>query len=182
MEVAAREISAYLRMGGRTPDGALAKRIDELTGEVRKAMRPARVWRRVAVSAIPSPGTTLLRHLAGCEDAVLVCGTLGAGVDSLQRRCAAVSGADALIVQAIGAAFMESWMDETETAIGAELPPGEKLIRRYSPGYGDWPLTAQRELLAMLDTPRTVGVSLTGTLLMVPSKSVSAAIGVRRIP
>ena len=54
------------------------------------------------------------------------------------------------------------------------------LVRRYSPGYGDFPLEAQRELLGILDTPRAIGVSLTDTLLMAPSKSVSAVIGVKK--
>ena len=90
-----------------------------------------------------------------------------------------MSGADALIVQAAGAAFMERWMDETEECIRAELAPGESMMTRYSPGYGDWPLEAQRRLLELLDTPRAIGVSLTDSLLMVPSKSVSAVIGVK---
>ena len=71
-------------------------------------------------------------------------------------------------------------MDETEDKIRADLAPGETLVQRYSPGYGTFPLAAQRTLLAILDAPRTVGVSLTDALLMVPSKSVSAVIGVRK--
>lgn len=178
MEVNAKELSVYLRMGGRPPDGALADRLAELEVEVRGVLRPARAWRRVPVRALPRPGETLARHLRGCREAYVVCGTLGVGVDALQRRLSVASGADALMVQALGAAFMESWMDETEAAIRAELAPGESLVPRYSPGYGDWPLDAQRDLLAMLDAPRRVGVSLTDSLLMVPSKSVSAVIGV----
>ena len=53
-------------------------------------------------------------------------------------------------------------------------------MTRDSPGYGDFPLEAQREILVILDTPRKIGVSLTDSLLMVPSKSVSAVIGVAR--
>lgn len=71
-------------------------------------------------------------------------------------------------------------MDSIEDDIRAELAPGESLVARYSPGYADFPLSAQRELLALLDAPRKVGVSLTDSLLMVPSKSVSAVIGVRK--
>jgi cobalamin-dependent methionine synthase I len=89
------------------------------------------------------------------------------------------SGADALIVQAVGAALIERHMDAVEDEIRAELAPGESLLTRYSPGYGDFPLEAQRSILALLDTPRKIGVSLTDSLLMVPSKSVSAVIGVR---
>ena len=60
-----------------------------------------------------------------------------------------------------------------------ELKEGETLVSRYSPGYGDWPLEAQRRLFELLDAPRKAGVSLTDSLLMVPSKSVSAIIGVK---
>ena len=71
-------------------------------------------------------------------------------------------------------------MDETEGEISKELAPGESLVSRYSPGYGDFPLAAQRTLLGLLDASRQVGVSLTDSLLMVPSKSVSAIIGVKK--
>ena len=63
---------------------------------------------------------------------------------------------------------------------GKELEPGETLVARYSPGYGDFPLAAQGALVSLLDTPRKVGVSLTSTFLLTPSKSVTAVIGVRR--
>ena len=103
----------------------------------------------------------------------------GAEIDALQRRVSVTSGADALIVQAIGAAAIEEWMDAVEDDIRQELEPGEELVPRFSPGYGDLPLECQRTLVSVLDTPRKIGVSLTDTLLMVPSKSVSAIIGVR---
>ena len=70
-------------------------------------------------------------------------------------------------------------MDETELEIRRELSDGETLVSRYSPGYGDYPLSEQQRLLTILDAPRTVGVSLTDTLVMAPSKSVSAVIGVK---
>ena len=180
MTVSVQEVARYLRMGGNAPDGALAARIEELIGEATRVLRPARVWRRLPVARVPMPGTTLLRHLEGCDDAYLVCGTLGSAFDALHRRVSVTSGADALIVQAVGATLIERHMDGVEDEIRAELAPGEALVTRYSPGYGDFPLEAQREILALLDTPRRIGVSLTDSLLMVPSKSVSAVIGVTR--
>jgi len=180
--VTVQEVARYLRMGGNAPDGALAARIGELIGEAVRVLRPARIWRRLPVARVPSPGTTLLRHLEGCAEAYLVCGTVGLGLDALQRRVSVTSGADALIVQAVGAALIERYMDGVENEIRAELASGETLVTRYSPGYGDFPLEAQREILAILDTPRKIGVSLTDSLLMVPSKSVSAVIGVTKTP
>ena len=176
-----------MRMGRAVPDGALAARVLELRDEALKIVRPSQTWRRfpivegnlVSGSVHLVIAGTLARHLADCRSAYLACGTLGAGFDTFQRRVSAISGADALIVQAIGAALIEKLMDDIEDKIRASLEPSETLVSRYSPGYGDFPLAAQRELLSLLDAPRMVGVSLTDTLLMVPSKSVSAIIGIK---
>lgn len=171
-------IARYMRMGRQIPGGALAARVGELKEQALKAMRPSRVWRRVCLP-LPVESRSLERHVSGCHAAYLVCGTIGAEIDALQRRAAVTSGADALIVQAIGAAAIEAWMDSVAREIELELEPGETLVPRFSPGYGDLPLEYQKTLLSILDTPRKIGVSLTDTLLMVPSKSVSAIIGVK---
>ena len=76
--------------------------------------------------------------------------------------------------------MIEKWMDFTESEIRKELREGEHLTSRYSPGYGDLPIESQHTILNLLDASRKIGVSLTGSLMMVPSKSVSAVIGVRR--
>lgn len=182
------EIARYMRMGRTVPEGELAERVAKLRDRALKCIRVASVWRRFPIergriAAGPSGLAvcgTLARHLAGCHAAYLACGTIGAEFDRLQRCVSVSSGADALIMQAIGAAAIEKAMDETEGEIRADLSPDEKTVSRYSPGYGDFPLEAQRDLLRLLDAPKSVGVSLTDTLLMVPSKSVSAVIGVKK--
>lgn len=187
LDVSLAEIARYLRIGRRIPDGEFAERTLRLRDRAMAAIRPASVWSRFAISsgAIVSGAVrldisgTLARHLDGCGCAYLACGTLGTEFDTFHRRVSVTSGADAFIVQAIGAALIERLMDSVEEDICSELSDGERLIARYSPGYGTFPLSAQRELLALLDAPRTVGVSLTDTMLMAPSKSVSAIIGVK---
>ena len=170
----------YLRMGRMSPDGALADRIAALRDESACEIRPMRTWLRMPVPRKwLDVSKTLSIRLAGCRDVYLACGTLGSAFDSFQRRLSVTSGADALIAQAIGAAAIEKVMDSIEDDIRPELAPGESLVPRYSPGYGDFPLSEQRTLLDALDASRKVGVSLTDSFLMVPSKSVSAVIGVR---
>ena len=174
------DILPYLRMGGRTPDDALAARIAELRDRALGEVRPSKTWRRM-----PTPrrwveeSRALAVRLAGCGEVYLACGTLGAEFDAYHRLVSVRSGADALIVQAVGAAAIEKVMDGIEDDIRAELAPGETLVARYSPGYADFPLAEQRTLLTLLDSARKAGVSLTDSLLMVPSKSVCAVIGVR---
>ena len=80
--------------------------------------------------------------------------------------------------QAAAAALTESYVDSVNKKIRAEAAEKGLFCRpRFSPGYGDLPLALQTDFARILDMPRTVGVTLTDTLLMVPSKSVTAIIG-----
>ena len=181
MDLELPKVMQYLRMGGAEPDAALAGRIAAMREAAAKEMHPRRVWLRMAApQRWLDESRALSTRLSGCRDVYLACGTLGAAFDAFQRRVSVKSGADALIVQAVGAAAVEKVMDSIEDAIRAELSTDETLVTRYSPGYADFPLSEQRTLLGLLDSPRAVGVSLTDDLLMVPSKSVSAVIGVRQ--
>lgn len=184
-----RKVLAYLRMGGQEPDAALQERLDRVGKAVLAAARPKAYWRlepvvfhddgSYAVGPLELHSRDLLRHLAGCRHAYLFCATLGAEVDALARRYSQTSGADALIAQATGAALIEAWCDRCAADLLAEpAVAGESLRFRYAPGYGDLPLETQRELLAVLDASRRAGILLSPNLLMIPSKSISAVIGV----
>ena len=108
-------------------------------------------------------------------EVVFLCGTIGAEFDSWQRRLSVTSAADALLSQQVGLAAVEKVMDELEEKAKAEVEvEGRKLLPRKSPGYGDLPLELSRTILEELDAPRKIGVSITESNLLVPSKSVTA--------
>lgn len=48
---------------------------------------------------------------------------------------------------------------------------------RFSPGYGDCPLSAQRSIVDALNATRLIGLTVTPTSLLMPTKSVTAVIG-----
>ena len=106
-------------------------------------------------------------------DRVYLCGTLGAAFDAWQRRLAALSGADAFFSQQIGLDLVEE--EEARTS----LDDGETLLPRKSPGYGDMPLSLSREIVAKLDATKRIGVAVTASDLLVPSKSVTAVCEIR---
>ena len=108
-------------------------------------------------------------------EAVLLCGTIGAEFDVWQRRLSVLSAADAYLSQQIGLAAVEKVMDGLENEVKARVEgEGLELRPRRSPGYGDLPLSLSRAILAELDAPRRIGVFLTDSNLLVPSKSVTA--------
>ena len=119
------------------------------------------------------PRSVWKRTRFGESDVIFLCGTIGAEFDAWQRRLSVLSAADALLSQQIGLAAVEKVMDEVEERARKEVE-GRKLKPRRSPGYGDLPLSLSRTILAELDAPRKIGVSITDSNLLVPSKSVTA--------
>lgn len=114
--------------------------------------------------------------LDNCTKAILICATLGPMVDVLVKRAEVSSKAEALILNSVAIAAIEQYMSVLNEHLKKQYG-NYKLRPRYSPGYGDVPLLVQKELLNILDTKRKIGVALSDSLLMTPSKSVSAIIG-----
>lgn len=134
-----------------------------------------------SLSGLILPGNTAKKMLAGCEKAVLLSCTMGLQFDARLRALQARSMADALILNACGSALVEQGCDEAEKEISARFPD-LYLTDRFSPGYGDLPLETQKGICAALDVQRRLGISLTDSMLMNPSKSVTAIIGLSRTP
>ena len=124
---------------------------------------------------------SLRRHLAGCDRAVLFAATVGLEMDRLIARFSAVSPARALMLQAVGTERIEALCDLFCVDISRRLArDGLHSRPRFSPGYGDLPIEMQRDIFRVLDCPANIGLTLNESLLMSPSKSVTAIIGVRK--
>lgn len=121
----------------------------------------------------------LQKNLLGCANVVVFVATIGLGIDKLISKYARISPTKALIFQAIGAERIEALCDHFCADLKAEIIQEGKSIRpRFSPGYGDFPLEVQRELLQKTGASKRIGVTLTESLLMVPTKSVTAVVGI----
>lgn len=119
---------------------------------------------------------SLTLNLEGCGDIVLFAATVGAGVDRLIARYNRLSPARAVVLQAMGAAAVEQWCDEVNARIVDEYGPARP---RFSCGYGDLPLALQRKIFPALDVTKNIGVTLTDGDLMMPTKSVTAIVGIK---
>ncbi len=120
--------------------------------------------------------TDAVRLLHGCDRAVLFAVTLGAAVDARLRRLQVIDMSRALLFDACANAAVETVCNNfcTDTSVQyGEVTP------RFSPGYGDVPISVQAEVAKLLRLPEALGVHLTQSGLLVPQKTVTAIFGIR---
>ena len=124
---------------------------------------------------------SLAKNLQGCSEVILFAATIGEGADLLARKYGRINVAKAVVMQAAAAAMIEAFCDEENEKLRAEAAEKGLYLRpRFSPGYGDFSLNHQRDFARVLEMQKTVGITLTESLLMLPSKSVTAVIGVSK--
>lgn len=115
-------------------------------------------------------------NLKNCEEIFLFTATIGTKTDRIIQKYSSVSPAKAIIAQAAGTAAIERWCD----LFCDELKKNNFLRPRFSPGYGDLDIKIQKEIFSVLDCERKIGVTLTDDYLMLPTKSVSAIVGISK--
>lgn len=117
----------------------------------------------------------LSAHLKDCSHAILFAATVGIQLDRLILKYTRISPAKALMLQAIGTERIEALCD----SFCHDLAKDHTITKRYSPGYGDLPLEFQKELFSVLQCQKHLGLTLNESLLMSPTKSVTAIIGIK---
>lgn len=126
---------------------------------------------------------SLYINLKGCREAYAFAATAGVKAERLLAKYSRVSPSRAFIHDAVGSAAIESFCDTLNASLRMDNEKTGRFLRpRFSPGYGDFPLGHQTELICALDTPRKISLVLTDSLMMVPSKSVTAIIGISDTP
>ncbi|MDE7207802.1 MAG: Vitamin B12 dependent methionine synthase activation subunit [Lachnospiraceae bacterium] len=193
--VSQKEIYRYLGYGINKPDSSVGMLVDEVLSELLAVMKPKNIYQlydcktedeNVFVGNMKFTSRNLVGNLAQCAAAALLAATLGLEADKLLQRYEVVNMAKASIVQACAAACIEAYCNLLQEAIrlAAQEQSGQPLfIRpRFSPGYGDLPLEAQKDIFRALDCTKRIGLTLTQNLLMYPTKSVTAFIGLTANP
>ena len=133
-------------------------------------------------SFIPKGGA-VRQMLAPCSEAILVAATLGAQSERLLLRVQAQDSVRALLMDAVLSAAIEAVLDEQEATLRKETEEkGLYLTDRFSPGYGDMPLSQTKDIVNVLDAQRKIGLTVASSGVMIPRKSVTAIMGVSRTP
>lgn len=190
MNISRREIERYLGC----PQGADERTrdlIETCLAELEQAVTPHTVTQdvslqildenRLLLDGLEITSRDLARHLGRCCAAVLMAATLGPAADRLLHRCACTDMSKAVVMQSCAAAMIEAVCDGVQQRVEQEARQKGLYIRtRFSPGYGDWALSDQKHILDMLQAARRIGLTVTDSLMLAPTKSVTAVIGLSR--
>lgn len=121
----------------------------------------------------------LTRCLKRCDEIIIFAATIGLEIDRYIAKNQRFATTKALLAQAYGAERIESLCNAFCKEIGEKAAEeGKNCTARYSPGYGDLSLGVQKDIFQLLDCGRQIGISLNESLLMTPSKSVTAIFGI----
>lgn len=177
---------------GTEPDDEMKESIGRCVDDLQKAVYPKAIGQyfdlnvsgdEVRFAGLSVKSRSLSKNLSGCTCVYLFAATLGIGPDRLIARAQVRKMSDALILQAASASMIESVCNTINTEIDRKASEAGLFTRpRFSPGYGDCPIELQSDITRLLDTPKKIGLTLTGSMMMLPTKSVTAMIGITSEP
>lgn len=183
------ETLRYLGHQGQALDGHMLALLDDSIRDIEAAARPKYCHRTFSVhfhsdsvelsdTGLYLIGQDIVNHLRGCTQCVLMAATLGVGVDRLIRRFEPTDLSRSLVMDAAASALIEEVCDRCEAEIREKAAHSSLRVgSRFSPGYGDLPLSTQGPLTKLLDTGRKIGLHCSETSLLLPRKSVTAVLG-----
>lgn len=124
-------------------------------------------------------GEDIKNHLSGCEKAIVLCASLGVGIDNLIRKYQITDMAKAVVIDSFSSVAVEQVCSKLDLFLARQYP-NWNMTFRFSPGYGDYPISLQGKFLSLLDAPRKIGLCTNETCLLTPTKSVTAILGLSR--
>lgn len=189
MDIRTKEAVRYLGYGKNAVDEKILQEIQNCFRELEELADKKSIYRifelslkdenELKIGNVEIYSRNLRTNLKDCKQVVLFVATLGTEVDRLIRKMQVVDMAKAVVMQACAATLLEEYCDELQQKIAERMQEQGKYIRpRFSPGYGDFSIQHQRDVLAMLEASKRIGVTMTDSYMLTPTKSVTAVIGI----
>jgi hypothetical protein len=186
------EIKRYLQYSDSAADSGIDQLILECIDEMKKistphyliSIFPVHFDAHVGGFVLENTNLQIISHdltrfLQGSEQIVLFACTLGVAIDRRIKQYSLSDITRALVFDATASAMVELVCDYAENTLREELAQTSRFLSlRYSPGYGDLSIDLQPKLLHILDAAKTIGLQCNSSLQLIPSKSVTAVLGI----
>lgn len=121
---------------------------------------------------------SLSKLFNNCEKSAIFAATIGFEVEKRINYYSKTNLSKSVVFDACSAAYIEALCDYIEYEIESLADnDGYDITYRYSPGYGDVPISHQKDILSILNAQKYIGLSALESFILVPRKSVTAFIG-----
>ena len=174
---------AGVRPHDEVPQGV----VERVQREALVLAEPRGIWQRLPYDAgqftidgrLTLEGNSIRKHLSHSEAVAVLAVTVGDEIEKASdahfKRGEYFSG---LLLDAAATAMTEQLADQVNEVIKREAKKrGEQTTWRFSPGYGDWPVTQQKEFCQLIQAEK-IGIMVTDHSMLFPRKSVSAILGI----
>jgi len=185
------EVLRYLKSNEELKDENINNMIDEAVEEIKKISNFRYIYKnfkiKIEADGVDILNTTLFlsgesikKHLKDSQEVYLMAATLGNQVDKRISLYEKISITKSMIFDACATTAVEEGCDYVEEEIQkkAAYDGYTESTFRYSPGYGDLDIDIQQDFLRVLDAPKKIGLTASKYNMLLPSKSVTAVIGV----
>ncbi len=175
---------------GRCVSPASLRRVDLLTEELQRMLKPQLVYRILELLEVNSSlicladGTRfksrkLAKALAKAEAVCCFVATVGPAVEmKVQQLMQRKRYANAYVLDAMGSMSAENIVEQFYRRMARrQAEKNSAVTLRFSPGYCDWPIQQQRPLFKLFADADNLHVALNDSCLMSPRKSVSGLFG-----
>lgn len=174
LEIEKKEVARYLGYKNFKLDDVVSKLIDQKINELKCDLKvcyiPLNVKQKfgnkIDFGYFSVESLDFSKFVGDSKEVVLFGATIGIEFDRLLKRELVLSPSGAAVLQAVGTAKIEALCDLFCDKFCTKA--------RFSPGYGDLDLSVQRDIFKLLNMEKNIGVSLTESLIMTPTKSVTA--------
>lgn len=180
-----KEVLRYACASGA--EEAFSSLLDSCIQEAKDALEPKLVYERVPVKVLSGAvhfpdfcvsSENLSKNMASCEETIIFAITLGFKTERLLSKNR-LDMSRLVFINAALTAFAESLLNDFFFGLKEKLKEENKFLRpRFSPGYGDFSLEHQKDIFSSLNLTKTLGMTLTENLFMLPSKSVTGVSGI----
>ncbi len=188
MHIDREEFLRYLGWKGQETDDTLMQKMDDAAKRALELSAPRSAVRRFALDGewrligtdFVLQGNDIRAHLAGCREIFLMAATVGSAPERELMRLTEKNACEALLFDTACSCAIECYCDEICDDLQKDCPTA--LTARFSCGYGDFPLTTQRDICRILRTDTQIGLCCDESYLLTPRKSVTAVVGITSSP
>ncbi|MHB1604796.1 MAG: vitamin B12 dependent-methionine synthase activation domain-containing protein [Leptospirales bacterium] len=171
---------------------ALATQIKKAINEGYQLIQGKGVFRTLTITGIQDhlvttretntlfTGEKMVKLLKYCDFATLLVATIGPQLEERVDKLASDEPAYSFFLERVGAWMADYMGIHIDRVLEKEINRfGYGRTFRFGVGYGDWPLSSQKEVMELTEASK-IGISLTDSFIMIPRLSVSAVIGWER--